>query len=213
MNRRSIALAAVVSFFAMSSALAQPEGVPPGPPSMPVEVTNTDTMPVPVTVENFAETEPQSIVEYRFVGLTTVTVNAKPEVAGFNGIPALHKLCQMEFGSNARAAFLEDTLRPLQVESAEFGVAWIISSSVDISPTASNMWGLFDTRRGSFLSFESTPEGASSAAACFHFDSSSTVQNRFAPTFNPQDGRTGFALCNVDLPIACSAPFAIPVSP
>ena len=79
----------ILLVYSFSQALA-------APPTRDVNVTNDETSPVPVN--------PQTIVEWRYVGLTTAEDDGRFEFATLLGIAAMNKACAADFGPGARAA-------------------------------------------------------------------------------------------------------------
>lgn len=190
-------------------------------PPQPVVVTN-DVLPV--TLENAEpvavtiEDGPQTIVEYRLVGFTTEVVDGAPifDVL-LQGYPAMHKLCADEFGPNARAATSEDVRRPLHATPPYPFETWIVPTGIVVlfdptDPDPLEAWRASDSvSQASVNAGDSGPREAAAAADCVQRNSSASVF--WGVTHRPAFGRTESARCNTILPVACSAPVSVPVSP
>lgn len=171
-----------------------------GRPAFDVNIVNT---PVPVTIENGART----IVDFRYVGVSSTVDDGRFEFEGLVGVAAMHRACQADYGSGARAASIRESL----FRAAGEPVAWIGPGPI----------ALFEDNVGAILprDMESGfPVGLartnSSAAVSSAYCSSyrSADEARSGPTIE-MNGNVDAAACDDLLPVACSAPVVIPVAP
>ena len=179
--------------------------LPPGD----VNVTNDETSPVPVTIQNGG----QSIVEYRYVGLTpdatTGRISALFDGITLTGYAAMNKFCEAEFGVGARAATAGEALFRHDADSR---AGWVVPDGgivvLDQSPT------FIAVSRHSHARFGGSnvgPEDAYERAACKSYSLDLFFVN--SATVTPSGFIDGRSQCADAFPIACSAPVLIPVSP
>ena len=176
-----------------------------------VNVINDANSPVSVTIQG----DEQTLVEYRIVGYTTSTFGGpiKTDNDMVVSYAAMHKLCANEVAPNARAAFSAEAVRHVEVlPPVAVVAAWVIPSSLEVvyRPDSAD-WIAWDPTTGLTLGSGATPGEALGTAQCFRHEGqdSSVVGINLG-----HNGRLTVHRCEVgEVPIACSAPVAIPISP
>ena len=198
-------LCCAISLVAMYVSVAQAD-----PIAKDVIVTNDETSPVPVTIQNGVQT----IVVWRYVGLTTFENDAAFLFVGLSGIAAMNAVCAAEFGPSARAATIaEAQFRTASTAgSAEARLGWLVPGGPMIpARTTTDLYRPLDAATGGGVGFtQVSPHVALSLAHCSRYTLNATSVggssvNRF--------GNQVVSSCNLILPVACSAPVAIPVAP
>lgn len=187
------------------------------PPTVDVNVTNDETSPVPVTVQNGART----IAEYRVVGFTTTKTTGDIETtdaSGANvlGYSAMHRLCQVEVAANSRAATTSEYLLTPQ-EPGDAPSAWLIPTEavplfVPDSSLENEDWVAYDPATQSNV----TTRGGNPGAALARLDCGGYTRGD-----NPNTGSVGSQIfgrvfhspCSDPRPVACAAPVEVPVTP
>ena len=173
-----------------------------------VVVVNDGNSPIPVTVQNGVQT----IVEWRYIGLTTFEDDGLFLFGGLFGVAAMNKVCAAEFGPGARAASLSEAY--FRDDAAvETRSGWVAPGGPMLLATDQSLAVFFpiDAAAGaqvgeSFLS----PGFAISQAYCARYRTGfGTVQGSRILA----NGAQVLGACNVTLPVSCSAPVAIPVAP
>jgi hypothetical protein len=173
------------------------------------------------------DTNPQSIVEYRVVGVTQTRTSGLPEVDDsqgnpLHGIDAMNQLCQEEFGPAARFARAAEAHGPPGATSYfpdDATYAW-----VDATPTIPLY---MPDRAGTATPWTATPRdfdfvhftvvGASPRVAQAGFSCASwTTDSSFAPAGGAALSRSGEFVgvsCNVPRNVVCAAPVVVPAGP
>ena len=185
---------------------------PPGPPTVDVNVTNDETSPVPVTIQNGGAT----IVEYRYIGVTTATTDGSaeattPQSATLRGVAALHRMCAIEYGGQhpgARAATLSESrfaTDPLPHEAA-----WVVASGVDVAENVALGARAYDIATGKGVgSTEAAASTAAGVSQCFGFVN---ALSQFSGPVVDTNGTYQLRTCDVARPVACAAPIAFTVA-
>ena len=213
----------LVAVLLSQSVMAQGQGKGPPPPPGDVNVINTPDVnvanvpdvfvvndkdsPLPVTIQNGVQT----IVEWRYVGLTTDEDDGRFEFEGLVGVAAMNKMCAVEYGAGARAASIAEAyFRDDGLLDDRLG--WLAPAQpMMILKSQSQILVAVDAPSGQHVgvSTESTREAARTAY-CTRYQSESDVT--LGPVIFPE-GITGASNCISKRPAACSAPVAIPVAP
>ena len=173
-----------------------------------VVVTNDATSPIPVEIQNGAQT----IVEWRYVGHTRDPDAKKTgdfEYGGLRGIAAMNKACADEY-PGARAATISEGL---QMDSpAEFeAFSWLVPGGSMTAVLAPNDYEAHDAATGPQVGIAKlTAAEALVVAYCHRYTNGQS--DKVAPIL-ASVGEILLGACSLDLPVACSAPVAIPVTP
>ena len=161
-------------------------------------------------------TAPRTLTEYRVVGYTAATDGAiQTADASLTGVAAMHSLCA-DVDPNARAAFSDEAIRSPAVEGAP-AAAWIIPARTEVlfrpDVIDSRDWIAVDGVSGVLITggVFGNPQPAIAAAACLGY--TSNISYRAGLILEPASGRVLNQTCNNSVPIACSAPIVVPISP
>ncbi|NIW25435.1 MAG: hypothetical protein GWN29_13210 [Gammaproteobacteria bacterium] len=164
-----------------------------------VTIQNDSETPVAVSVEENVDNEPQGLVEFRIVGYTITRtaglIEADSRFGPLTGYAAMHELCQQQVRGSARAAFSSEAVLPAAPLVGQVDRAWIIPAP-----------SLFDY----------TDPAAISRISCDWYETIGSSVREETPfstglVFAPASGRISNAICETALPVACSAPVAVPV--
>ena len=167
-----------------------------------VNVTNDETSPVPVSA--------QTIVEWRYVGLTAFIDDGRIEFGGRVGVAAMHNVCASEFGPAARASSISEAYHR---DDADTRVGWVAPGGPILTA--------FREQRSSFTAHDA----ATGLTLGTEYDDEFTALvraycARFAVanigdfgTVVMQDGLIRHANCTLFHAVSCSAPVAIPAAP
>lgn len=186
--------------------------------SLDVDVKNDESSPVPVNVIN-DESSPvpvnaQTIVEWRYVGLTAFEDDGRFEFGGLIGIAAMNKACADEtygFGPGARAASIAEALQRDDL-SSEIRVGWVAPAGPMVTEPFGADFYPVDASTGRHTGrAAATPFFAISGAYCARYQLSDTSFRGVATS--GVDAHILVASCATTRPVACSAPVAIPVVP
>ena len=172
-----------------------------------IHVANDSTSPIPVTVYDAGQT----IVEWRYIGITRYADNGGFEFEGAWGVTAMHKVCAKEFGPSARAATITEAyFRPAPDENTRDG--WLVpgaQSSITIEAAGIQYSYPYDAASGEVVGDERDTAAETMARAhCQKY----TIEVGSGPVTRP-NGTMRVRSCRAVLPVACSAPVAIFVSP
>ena len=178
-----------------------------------VNVTNDENSPIPVTIQNGA----QSLIEYRVIGYTANPTDGSIVKVdqSLSGVPAMHALCA-EVAPNARASFSDEAIRSPFVEGAPTS-AWVIPARIEVMfrPDATSVlrdWTALDGGTGTTISQEQpTPLRARGQAACHGYTQADPLA--VGLVFKPGDGSVSRSGCAGFSFVACSAPVEVPISP
>jgi len=183
---------------------------PPDPGPVNVIVKNSPQDPVPVRM--------QYVVEDRIIGFSNYEDSGRFEFEGLVGIPAMHRVCQFEFGPGAHAASVIDLFTwDNSVRAPES--AWLVPEGpINVlahRDTSGNVISYFPTaaeygiRVGAPVSDEF---GAANLAYCQNYRSTHfpDVDTR-APAWSSSNGYA-LAFCSDTKPVVCAAPVAVPVA-
>ena len=166
-----------------------------------VTVENDPDSPVAVSVEDTVDNEPQSLLEHRVIGYTTTRstgyIEADSAFGPMLGFAAMHELCTQQVPGATRAAFSHEALRPAAPLFGQVEVAWVIPSPE---------------------TYEYSNAGAIDRVSCEWYAAAPRAADEEASfatglAFSPFSGRIQTVSCEVALPVACSAPVAVPVMP
>ncbi len=199
-----IALAAV---FIAHTALAQSNHAV-GPQAKNVNVTNDEASPIPVTIHNTVPT----IVEYRYIGLTTHVDDGDFEFGNLKGLAAMNKACSSEFGFTARVATITEALfRDDAITDTRDG--WLAPSgpmTFGVEPFDFRRAGQFPIDQATGFRLGATVLGTTLAAQ-YAFCGRYTAPEVFfiAPVIE-STGLVATGSCSIAKPVACSAPVAMP---
>ncbi len=170
-----------------------------------VIVTNEPSAAVPVSVQNAP-----TIVEYRYVGLTTVQDSGLFELDGLFGIAAMHKACANEYPGSRAASIPEAYFR----NDSDTRAAWLVPQGPMIvttnSPIATSPYSAVDAITGISVGFVAGSGECETCALAFAYCSQYTSNTGRGP-ISLGDGRVEDIVCSSTLPVACSAPVAVPV--
>jgi hypothetical protein len=159
----------------------------------------------------------KTLIEYRVVGYTAATNGAIQRVDPLlTGVAAMHSLCA-EVDPNARAAFSDEAIRTPFVEGAP-KFAWVVPARTEVmrvadATTINNDWIAVDGVSG----VETTkfgfanPQSAIGRALCEGYQSNSRIRSGLV--IGTESGRILKGDCDESMPIACSAPVVVPISP
>ena len=149
-----------------------------------------------------------TIVEYRFVGVTVEERDGSFGYGGLVGVSALHKLCADEFGPGARASTISES----QFRGDDgAGQAWLAPGNTPmvIAATGPATWAPHDAVTGDRVG-NSFSSGSAALGSAYCNSYSSASSNNSAPV--SQSGAPVVpGTCNSNRPVACSAPVDIPV--
>jgi len=173
-----------------------------------VEVVNDSTTPIPVTVQNGAQT----IVEWRYIGLTTFEDDGQFLFGGLFGVAAMNKVCAAEFGPGARAASLSEAY--FRDDAAvETRSGWVAPGGPMLlapNPPATLIFPVDAATGARVGAGNASADFAIVLAYCARY--STGVPARRGPAIN-RLGLNESTECSVTRPVSCSAPVAIPVAP
>ena len=203
--RSAVSISALAMISLPSAVMAQGN-----PHPLNVNVVNGAASPVPVIVQGG---DGPVLVEYRIVGYTTTAVNGAPSApGGLFGVPAMHALCAAEVAPNSRVAFTVEAARPGPVTAVP--LAWVLPTTlelVDDSGDFGDLWFIYEPPFiHTVVGLDDSAGAVVQQAECEARTSGSVAERGAA--FSPSFGMV-FASCDTVLPIACSAPVAVPVSP
>ena len=182
------------------------------PPSKKVIVDNTTSDPVPVIVQNTAPEAQQTLVEYRYVGITAAETSGSVSLGpgGLVGLSGLNQMCAEEFGRPARVA------SPLEASSTTYELSanprdgWVYSRMPRIDPVGDS-WQARDSETLARLDFErGGPNEALEVAQCGGFQTDSSTSG--AAALNGIAGNILLRSCADIVPVACSLPVALPAT-
>ena len=165
----------------------------------------------PVFAQDTSATQPATVVEHRWVGLTTTMTDGSIE-SGFGllqGHSAMHSICANEVAPNVRACFTSEIVGSVVTGRLE-AIGWVIPTGYALhrnpSATAGGEWFAQDTATGITGTTVGDPSEAYRSLSCGGFlddETSGIVANA-----------SGFLQlsCGSRHAISCCAPMAIPVS-
>ena len=197
-----------------------------------VNVTNDENSPVPVTIQNDAE----SLTEFRWVGFTTTVTDGDIDTVSpegpLSGHSAMNRLCAVEVASNARACTSAETAHSVMhapsVLPNQISGGWLIPVGITLIydpvglPTDSPPipgWLAYENFSGQGpIIANPQMQHARREIGCDGFNavansSSGKGYSGIAVRFI---GDPHFILalnCTAEIPIACCAPVEIPVTP
>ncbi len=197
----------LLALFASSGAYAEPPKFEP----FKVIVQNDDSNPVPVVIQGST----QSIVEYRYVGDTSVDdVERAGDMEGLsdsNSFAVMHRLCRNSF-EGGRAATISEVLLG---SSFNDDGAWVIADGVNVYANTdledgTERWHATDSRTAIPIGSGARVSAflAADSAQCRHFTTDSAQDK--GPIID-EDGNIRVVSCDSEYPIACSAPTIIQV--
>jgi hypothetical protein len=231
MNKLYLSAASLVSLvvLATSSSVAMAKGGEENPASVLIDqsgntvkidqsgnnnnvdanITNDSSNPVPVTVQGGTQT----IVEYRYVGLTsadptsgrvTALGNSNTSLIGF---AAMNKLCAEDYGPAARAATINEAFFRNDLDISD---AWVVADGVDVYAIEFTVegvpkkWAAVASSNGVSLGLPvGNPYSAIRFSQCGQY---TTDGLSMQGSITRQHGQIGVATCDTILPVACSAP-------
>jgi len=168
-----------------------------------VLVINEPASPVPVVVQNTP-----MIVEYRYVGLTTVEDAGLFAFGGLFGIAAMNKACASEFPGSRAASINEAYFR----DDTDTRLAWVVPQGPMIAatnlPIATSPFSAVDAITGTLVGFVPGSGDCEACVLAFAYCSQYTSEAGRGPV-STGDGRVVEGNCSFVLPVACSAPVAI----
>ena len=187
----------------------------------PVEVKNGPNNPVPVEVIS-SQLDPvtvsdQTIIEWRYIGLTQTEDDGEFQYGGLEGVGAMNKACAAEFGPSARAASIQEAFfRDDGAVDTRRG--WVAPSGPMIVARYASGG---DPQGGPFVAKDAatginvgqssiTDERALTVAYCIHYGSI-TLFDPLDSVSVTSNGRIFSEGCDSVLPVACSAPVSVPV--
>jgi len=156
--------------------------------------------------------KPNPIVEYRYVGLTTGVTNGRIISGALIGVPAMNAACADEFGAGARGATFTEALFWRDDGSTDPRFGWLAPGDpIKVVLDSQGMYMPIDATTGwsSIGPPRDNPSSAYGGTFCHKYTNGTT-----ATAQGPVILENGIATadqCTQTHPVACSAPFAIPV--
>ena len=197
----------VAAIFVSSPLLAGDKTIDVNVANVP-EVLVVNEAPIPVVIQNGAQT----IVEWRYVGRThaldAISVGSF-RYGGFSGIAAMNKACADEY-PGARAATISEGLKMDSPEAINTRM-WLVPGGLvtTVVSTASG-YDVVDAATGAGVGVNGASEAqARGKAYCIRYTRGS---DSLAAPILLWHGAIDLSLCSNTLPVACSAPVAIPVT-
>ena len=171
-----------------------------------VVITNTESDPVPVTVQDSTQTA----VEWRFKAFSTTTTTGEVVYGVDSGIFAMHAICAAEV-PDSRACFSSEVAASGNIPDGSRG-GWVIPTDIQliqVEAVSPERWLAMDSPTGAWR-FSVAPVSAMQALTCDSWRSSATSGT--VVVGGDFRGSIGTNVCATDRHIACCAPMAIPVS-
>jgi len=153
------------------------------------------------------------IVEYRLVGITSVSTNGNPQIITDDGLfidgpHAANMLCRSDYGPQARAGTIEDLIRTPWPDVPFEESSWIQPTNVIVLEAFGGYLGRDANRNPPGLIIVDNQFDAYSNTSCSQWRSTSPDRSGYMLRKNKVS--LLYSQCDIELRISCAAPVVIP---